>query len=133
MTKLKEKSEFNIHAAELLINNSYYAPSVHCSYYSCFQLLKYTIKTFFGVEYEAIATNSSITGQGTHQYIINYIANELIPLTDIKESRRFKRNFIDLKQYRQESDYENVEVDITKGEKALKLAQEIRNYIKSNF
>jgi len=133
MTKLKEKSEFNIKAAELLIEETYYASSVHCSYYSCFQLLKFVIKDFFKVDYETLSTNISLSSKSSHQYIIDFIAGEIMNLSNRVESRKFKHNINDLKHYRLESDYENIEVNIEKGKKALSKAQEIRTYIKSKF
>lgn len=67
MSKLKAKAEFNIDAAQLLIDKSLYAPSVHCSYYSCFQLMKYTMKEIFGITYDELAQRVSVkTTGGTH-------------------------------------------------------------------
>ena len=133
MSKLREKSEFNLSAAETLLKETLYAPSVHCSYYSCFQLLKYTIKEFSGEDYDTQAANISATQQKTHQYVINYICNELIRFEGIEGSRKFKHKIKDLKQYRVESDYEDVEVSLDKGEQALRLAQEIRRYMIEKF
>ncbi len=133
MSKLKQKSEFNIDAAKLLIKEAYYAPSVHCSYYSCFQLMKFTIKDFSGIDYETQSVNISTTGQHTHQYIINFISDELKKFVGIEESRIFKRTIKDLKQFREESDYENIEVSYDKGQTALDKANEIRQYLITNF
>lgn len=133
MSKLRQKSDFNIEAANVLLEQNLFAPSIHCSYYSCFQLLKYTLNDFFGIDYETQAVNISISKQKTHQYVINYITNELKSLTGVIESRDFKRKIKDLKQFRAESDYENIEVDIDKGNDALSRAKEIRSYIIKNF
>tara|TARA_R110002050_G_scaffold300632_2_gene471100 strand:- start:1302 stop:1709 length:408 start_codon:yes stop_codon:yes gene_type:complete len=133
MSKIRQKSDFNIDAAERLIKEAYYAPSVHCSYYSCFQLLKYTINDFFGIDYETQAVNISTSGQKTHQYVVNYIAKELENFIGFQESRDFKRKIKDLKQFRVESDYENLEIDSIKGNDAFKIAQEIRSYVIKNF
>ncbi len=133
MSKLRQKSDFNIEAAKLLIKGSYFAPSVHCSYYSCFQLLKYTIKEFFGTDYNTLAVNISTSGKKTHQYVISYITDELENLAGKEESRKFKRTINDLKQFRLESDYENIEVNIDQGQVALDKANEIRQYLITNF
>lgn len=133
MSKIRQKSEFNIKAAEQLLKDAYYAPSVHCSYYSCFQLLKYTIKYFFNIDYETQAANMSIIGQKSHQYVVNYIAKELVSFVPFEESRNFKRTIKDLKQFRIESDYENLEIDLVKGNDAFNKAQEIRSYVIKNF
>ncbi|SMO77661.1 HEPN domain-containing protein [Saccharicrinis carchari] len=133
MSKLRQKSDFNISAADALLQKNLYAPSVHCSYYSCFQLLKYTIKEFFGEDYEAQAVNIAASQQKTHQHVVNYVSNELKGLAGIEESRKFKRTIKDLKQFRTESDYENVEVNSDKGNNAYTKANEIRSYIIKNF
>lgn len=133
MSKLRQKSNFNFTAAETLLNQSLYAPSVHCSYYACFQLLKFTVKDFFGIDYEKQAINISTTGQQSHQYVINYLTNELKQLAGIDESRKFKRTITDLKQFRVESDYENIEIGSVKGNEAFIKAKEIRSYLIKNF
>lgn len=133
MSKLRQKSDFNLDAAKVLLEKNLFAPSVHCSYYSCFQLLKYTIHDFFGEDYEKQANNISTTKQKTHQYVINYIINKLKTFASIKESRDFKRKINDLKQFRIESDYENIEVSFDKGNNAYEKAKEIRLYIIHNF
>lgn len=133
MSKLRLKSDFNIDAASSLLKQNLFAPSVHCSYYSCFQLLKHTIKEFFDVDYETQAMNISATKQKTHQYVVNYITNELKSLASLVESRDFKRKINDLKQFRVESDYENIEVSSDKGNEAYNKANEIRSYIIKNF
>lgn len=133
MSKLRQKSDFNLDAAKVLLEKNLFAPSVHCSYYSCFQLLKYTIHDFFGEDYEKQANNISTTKQKTHQYVINYITNKLKTLASSQESRDFKRKINDLKQFRIESDYENIEVSFDKGNNAYEKAKEIRLYIIHNF
>ncbi len=133
MSKIRQKSDFNIHAAERLLQETYYAPSVHCSYYSCFQLLKYTIKEFFNVDYVTQAVNISSSGQGTHQYVINYVTSELRKFVSPEEYRNFKRTIKDLKQFRLESDYDDIEIDSDKGNKAFNKAKEIRTYLIKNF
>lgn len=133
MSKLRQKSDFNINSAEYLIASAFYAPSVHCSYYSCFQLLKYTIKEFFGIDYDTLATNISNSQYNTHKYVINYVTDELTRFVGIEESRKFKRTINDLKLFREESDYENIEINLDKGEAALRKAKEIRQYLVTNF
>jgi len=133
MSKIRQKSEFNIDAAERLLKDAIYAPSVHCSYYSCFQLLKFTINNFYGIDYGEQAVNTSTTGQKTHQYVLNYVANELKKIAGVKVSKDFKRNYKDLKQFRLEADYENVEINSDKGNQAFEKAKEIRTFIIKNF
>ena len=133
MSNLKQKSAFNYTAAELLIEKSLYAPSVHCSYYACFQLLKHIINEFFGVDYVAQAQQISSSGQQTHQYVVNFISDELKELAGFEESRRFKRTIKDLKQFRVESDYQDIEIGSDQGNKAFNKAKEIKSYLSENF
>lgn len=133
MSKLREKSTFNLDAANHLIKQDLYAPSVHCSYYSCFQLLKYTINDFFGEGYEVQSKNIASGKSSSHQYVINYVSRELKKLTGVTESQGFKRKIKDLRQFRIDSDYENTEINSGKGHKAYQIAIDLRNYITENF
>jgi len=133
MSKLRQKSEFNIEAAKLLIRGTYYASSIHCSYYSCLQLLKYSIKEFFDIDYEKLSVLISTSGMGTHQFIIDYVVNEIKRNLSFEDSRMFSRAIKDLKQYRIDADYNNIEINMDKGELALSKASEIRDYLKLNF
>lgn len=134
MSKLKAKSEFNIDAAQLLIDKSLYAPSVHCSYYSCFQLMKFTMKEIFGITYDELAQRVSVKSTGgTHTYVTNFFNKEVKSRYGTFEYSDFNRKLKDLKEFRESSDYEDVEIDIDKGTKALKNATEIRTFIQKNF
>lgn len=133
MSKIKQKSDFNHDAAKILIDKNYYAPSVHCSYYSCFQLMKFTIKDFFEISYQDLTNRIGSAKQNTHSYVIKYIGNEIRQNVDILEFREFNNKIRDLKYYREQSDYDNFEVTIDDGKKALKLADEIRGKLKNIF
>lgn len=133
MSKLREKSEFNILAANILLKQSLFAPSIHCSYYSCFQLMKFTIKYFFGEDYDTQVSNISNSLQGSHSYVISLMYKELTSLSNLEESRKFKRKIMDLKLLRAESDYDNIEIDFEKSDLAFKKANELRTYIINQF
>src|SRR5690554_5162280 len=130
--KLKQKSEFNADASDLLIKNNYYAPSVHCSYYTVFQLMKVAMKDFKGVDYETIDANVASSNSSEHCYIRNEILN-IIRDFDYIEYSRMSRNIKDLYQFRIESDYKNIEVNSQKATKAKKFSRDIILYIKENF
>ncbi len=133
MSRLKEKSLFNIESAKLLIDNNLYCSSVHCSYYSCFQLLKFAIKDFFGIDYDTLSSQIRTSNKNTHQYIIAFVRDEIENNVGQFEARVFKRKITDLKQFREEADYENIEVDIEQGNKAYQLAGEIRLFLSQTF
>jgi len=133
MSKLREKSEFNFDAAQLLIDNYLYAPSVHCSYYSCFQMMKYTMKNFFGISYDELNTRISVsTSGGTHSYVTNFF-NKEVKKKGISDYSDFSRKIKDLKEFRESSDYDDVEITIDKSQRAKDYATDIRQYIQRNF
>ena len=130
--KLKQKSEFNAEAAELLIRNNNYAPSVHCSYYSVFQLMKVTMKEFIGVDYDTIDMNVASIKSGEHQYIRNEILN-VIRKSDYSEYTRINRSIKELYLIRIASDYKNEEINLDKATKANNFSKEVISYIKKKF
>jgi len=130
--KLKQKSAFNAEASKLLIKNSYYAPSVHCSYYSVFQLMKVAMKEFNGVDYNTIDINVASSKSSEHKYIHTEIL-KLIKNNDYSEYSKMSRYIKDLYQFRITSDYKNEEVSFEKATKANKYSQELIFYIKENF
>jgi len=133
MSKLKEKANFNFTAAEKLIELNLYAPSIHCSYYSCFQLMKFTIKDFFGKDYATLSQEIRNSNLNTHAYIINYICKEIKNNCSLPEFGKFNRKIKDLKNFRENSDYENIEITIDESQKALEFASEIRKQLSNIF
>ena len=132
MTKLKQKSEFNFDAAKVLIDNNLYAPSVHCAYYSCFQLMKFALKDFCGIEYIELRRRIGLSQQNTHSFVIKELGNEIIK-NDRHTYNEFSRKIKDLKTFRTDSDYENTEIISDQGQKAYKLAGEIRSLLIENL
>lgn len=134
MSYLRQKSDFNIDAAKELISKQIYAPSVHCSYYSCFQLLMFIIQDFFGVDYEAQKRESKSAKQTSHNYVIHYIANQLNNFEkEVDVRRKVIRQITQLKQLRVESDYHDIEIGIEKSSQAITYAINIRSYVASKF
>ena len=133
LSKLFEKHNFNLDAADYLIKDSQYAPSVHCSYYGCFQLMKHKLKVIKNCSYEEIESNMS--GSSSHTYLINELKYYLNPrnnskIKEPKHAANFKDSIKDLKDFRQKSDYENVEISPEDAEKSLRIAKEICNILK---
>ena len=134
MSKLKEKSEFNIDAAQVLIDKYLFAPSVHCSYYSCFQLMKFTINAYFGMSYDELRQKVSVnTSGGTHTYVTHFFNTEVRKKYGLTDYTDFSRKIKDLKEFRESSDYDDSEITIDNSTKALQYAKELRYYIQKNF
>ncbi len=122
LSYLANKSEFNLEGAVLLIENNLYAPSVHCSYYSVFQKIKYSFAKKTGVSYEVLKQNIIADKRNTHKYIIE----EYCDLIQDKFKKRALKNKInDLKVFRLESDYEELEINFEKSNLALIKSREI--------
>jgi hypothetical protein len=128
MSYLKAKSEFNKSAAELLYDNNLYAPSVHCSYYSCLQLIKFLVKDFMNIDYQDQKKESDHLKQNSHEYVIRKLLNEVHGLSRI-DYLDLRRNIYDLKSFREISDYENQIVDIDLSKKSIDKANDIRSYL----
>jgi hypothetical protein len=132
MSYLKQKSNFNFDAAEVLQDKSLYAPSVHCSYYSCFQLMKVIIFDFLNITYDQLESDIINSEFSSHVYIINQISNEIRGYSKT-EHAEFKRNITQLKKMRMKSDYDDIQITSTDSSKAFFTANEVRKQLKSIF
>ena len=134
MSYLKEKSEFNADAAQLLIDESLFAPSVHCAYYSVFQLLKYLFTKEKNISFNQLSQNIASGKRNTHQYLIEEFCLYLQTLNNQYFDRylitKLEDKVNDLKQLRVESDYYDAQIDSIKSNKALQISEEIIQELK---
>lgn len=132
---LKSKSEFNLEGASILINDNCYAPSVHCSYYSVLQLIKHKYVRLKEISYSVLSQNTIADKRNSHKYLIDEFCVHLQSNTKKKlslyEIRNLKRDIEDLKQFRIDSDYDNIEINYDKSTKALNLSKSILKRIKN--
>lgn len=134
MGYLKEKSGFNIDSAQELINKSYYAPSVHCSYYGSFQYMKYTLKNLNSWTYDYIEQECLNYRGGTHNYIIDKILLALKnKINSSKDYADIKRKIKELKLFRTNSDYFNVQILHNDAQKSLDYSKEIISALKKTL
>ena len=75
----------------------------------------------------------SVTSGGTHTYVTHFFNKEIKSKTGISDYSDFSCKLKDLKEFRESSDYDDVEITIDKSEKALYYATDIRQYIQKNF
>ena len=72
MSYLLNKSEFNRESAVLLIDNTFYSSSVHCSYYSVFQRMKHEYKKVENINDEEYRVRESQNNRvSSHKFLID--------------------------------------------------------------
>lgn len=130
MSFLLDKSNQNQFAAlKLFDQEKKYAPSVHCAYYSCIQLMIHILITA-GKKTET-QIQSEIGKGNSHQYYI-YQTQNLIKAVLPSEVLKFDE-IKDLKSYRTSSDYKNKEITSVDSEKAINIAERINTLLKRTF
>ena len=123
MSILKNKSEINFLAAEMLHKNSLYPSVIHCSYYSTFQLMKFIwLEKMEKDENELRSLSNKSSDKGSHEVLINEIVRWLA--TKGANSRDFNNKIGMLKKLRRKADYENTQIDIQISSDSIKLCKE---------
>ncbi len=128
MSVFKDKSLFNIKAADLLLKNAYFAPSVHCSYYSCVQFILHIL--FDKQQKDPVEFESEKRGRkdGTHGHAIFLMGLQLIK-KDYQSYKTFQRLIPELKKLREQSDYKPILINHEMGYDALRKAETINNLL----
>ena len=132
MSVFRDKSHFNRQAAELCLKNNLYAPSVHCSYYSCIQYMLYVLYDKVKMTELSFNEQKTILGTGTHACAIKLIGIDLI-----KRERTayiaFQKLIPELKQLREKSDYQNIAIGQSEGHLAMNNSDSIKNILTKNY
>lgn len=132
---LKLKSEESIKASMMLLKQHLPNPSVHCSYYSCVQLILHLLRSHFGKTELAIKQEGMAgakTDNGYHNWLLNLIFKELVRLNGT-DAAKFIGIIVMLKKQRATADYENRDIDFAIAEKAHDKSLEIHKLILNNF
>ncbi len=107
----------------MLIDNYLFAPSVHCSYYALYQKLKYKYVQKKGISYEDLDVEiSQDEHRGSHRYIMDEYCNFVV---DKRERQILRRDIKDLKNLRVDSDYANMQIDISISNNALNKSKKL--------
>lgn len=134
---LRNKAVINFDAAEKLIQspNYHYCASIHCAYFSCFQVLKFILLTIFEEKEEEVYAKrkTGIREIGEHEYYIQKIHESLLSSKDYVSAKDFKNKINELKSLRTVSDYKIDTIEKPKSEYAIKLADEILKILRKNF
>lgn len=132
MSLLRDKSHYNRQAAELCLKNSLYAPSIHCSYYSCIQYMLYVLFEKLKMSKDEFEKRKNSFGSGTHSSAIKLIGIDLIK-KEKKDYKTFQKLVPELKLLREESDYENVGISQDQGWTAMNNSDSIKNILTKNY
>jgi uncharacterized protein (UPF0332 family) len=128
---LLSKSEWNFLAAKLLIEKEYPNSSVHCSYYSCVQLMRYILMEKYGQTIESIYSSSKDEKGGSHEALINMFIKHLRGLNF--NFREFNTEIQEIKSYRNEVDYKYLEVNKDTAREIRRKAESVRVFLKQKF
>jgi len=122
MSNLKNKSELNFAAAELLHKQSYYPSVVHCSYYSCIQLMKHIWLHKMNKTEQDLETLTRTSTDGSHEVLINqtggFMKNKAI------DFRTFNNVIGQLKKLRVNADYKDIQIDSSISNNSITLSKD---------
>lgn len=132
------KSEKNLEAAKHLINSTTcFCSSVHCSYYSAFQYIKYFLCNVHNISYQdqellySIYRNEDKDNKmGSHEFLI-YKCFQYIKENDEAKSNVFNTNIISLKNQRHKSDYKDKLINENNAKDSLAKAKAIKELIEN--
>jgi len=134
MEALREKSEFNFMAAELLMDkHQIYSSSIHCLYYSTLQLAKHIIIHVYGKTDHSIAQELNTATHKSHENVRNYIIEKLKEKKQPFLIRDFNKNFNQLKVLRENSDYKEISISLDDALKSKDLSFELNKLLKKTF
>lgn len=129
---LKTKSGENIKAAQSLIDDKFYSSSIHCSYYSCLQLIKHIMIHKYGMSEDDIYwEQKSKPNENSHTYLINFIGKKIREKSNnIEDFRETNSNLVNLKTTRNESDYQEKEIIEDISNTSLATAKKVLSVLK---
>ncbi|MEM7656029.1 MAG: HEPN domain-containing protein [Bacteroidota bacterium] len=133
MSELLNKSEQNIDAADYLIRQKQlYAPSVHCSYYACVQLMKYLLLTRHHFTQESLDQEIREQNTGFHPFSRKQLCNRIRSIHP-RDAASLNRWLKDLYNFRVESDYLEKHIGQAAAGKAQHIADSIIETLKEHY
>ena len=131
MSQLKNKSELNRAAADFLQKQNYFPSVIHCTYYSCVQLMKHILIFTLGKTEAEISHEIRNSNSGSHEVMINNINDHL--KNNNKDWKTFNTNINQLKRLRVIADYENTQIDCGRGNDSIRLSDVVLKHLRSNI
>lgn len=120
------KSNENLEIAQTLINKRLYNASVHCTYYGCFQYIKYVLNIKNILPYEDQNKNRP----DSHIYLMQSMYNKI---NSDRIVRAIRTNYESLRDKRKIADYEIDFIGEDDGLIAMDEANRVISNIKSAF
>jgi hypothetical protein len=138
MGVLKEKSDQSFKTASFLISEKLYNPSVHCSYYSCIQLILDVFHEKFSISESTLTKEAKefmgINRVGSHNFYMAKIRKFLNDKgTAPIEINNWHNNLVQLKQKRENSDYSRIHCVQGEAELAKQKAKDVREFLNRIF
>lgn len=130
MGHLKNKSDINFSAAELLHKQSLYPSVVHCAYYSCIQFMKHIWLTEMNKTEDDLRQLNQNSNDGSHEVLINEIKKHLT--NQRLDSRDFYKDILQLKRLRINADYFDLQIDYTISDNSISLSKSVLKNLKND-
>ena len=119
-------------AAFDLYSDKFHAPAVHCAYYACFQKLCGYLKSEEPASFDVIYERWQSKKGSMHGGIIG-LASDTLRAFDRDDAKTLKTKLTELKNFRIQSDYFDVEVTKANVEKVKELLTKINQILKRHF
>lgn len=139
MSEYIKRSLSNFESAELLIIDKKYPSSIHCVYYSTYQIMLHITKYILGTEWNsfqervyASSLNDKKNKEETHNLTISFIKENIEGTNDVF-ARIFASKIGILKRYRHTADYKEDIIDPKTAQITLKLSQELNKGLLNHF
>lgn len=127
---LKDKSELNLDAAKILLENRLYDSICHPAYYACLQLMSYKlIRKGTSLKEQSSEISQRYYGH-SHKYLINKTSS-IIKFNNYRDKLLYEGAIKKLKAKREDSDYHDVRIAPNEGEKCIELAEQVITYLKT--
>ena len=132
MSHLLNKSVINLQASYYLKEDkTCFCSSIHCSYYACVQMAKHVLVNDFGHSERHIDRQSAVV-KGFHTYFINEIFLNLRGISS-RDARDFRSTIKDLRNFRRESDYKDMEILKPKSDSAYNKAIDVQSILQRYY
>lgn len=126
MKSLLSKSEENYEAFHILCDAGKYSSSIHCAYYSAFQLTMHVLKDKFGFDISFLIGRN----KDSHRIVISEMCDTMENELGLKPLS-YKKTMEKLKKMRSAADYTMSEIGFRQATKIEGDLNEIMTFLKS--